>query len=480
MSLLWNRAYQQQQNSVPLQSTIISDSPTENWMGIYSGDPDNGGARIGFFHTRTQPVTVDNEPGAEYYLTLKFATSVLDIPSNMAMKGRSTILEKSGLHSFDFKVGSGEDHVMEAVGESHGSTMKIDIKTAGETFPMEVPLKNGMFISGGLGTTQLNLPALELGESITVPAFDPFTFSYSQTATIECVGEEQFRFGEKTIPAKVLTTTVGGIPTNVWVSYGEEILKIETPFGFTVQKITQEEALNVLDHSGTTDMLDSVAIRPAGLKPYRGAESMTIRISGLGPDVALPETTLQVQIEPGVYQIQKAVVSGENHEVLSDEEMETYLESDPFVQSSNTLIKTYAAGIVGDRTDPWIRAEKLRDWLFEHIQKTIVLTFPSALDVLQSLEGDCNEHTVLYAAFARALGIPTQIAIGIVWSDDLEGFYYHAWPEVFVGQWVPLEPTLGQDIADATHIKFLSGSIDKWPRLAAYIGQIQIEVLDIQ
>jgi hypothetical protein len=480
MGLLWDRANDQKRGSTPNQPTVLSDVPTENWMGIYTGDPDKGGTRIGFIHNRTQPVTVNDEKGVEYYVTMNFATSVLDIPSEMTMKGKSTILQNSGLQKFSFKVGSDDRHVMEAIGETHDSIMKIDIKTAGETFPLEVPVENGLLLSGGMGTTQLNLPSLELGESITIPAFDPFTFSYSQTATIECVGEEMFSFGDRTIPAKILTTTVGGIPTNVWVSYDEEILKIETPFGFWVQKITQEQALQALDKTGKTDMLDSVAIRPTGLEPFRGAEAMTIRISGLNPEVSLPETTLQKQIEPRVYQIRQAKLTDEAEDALSEAELESYLKSDPFVQSSNPLIKAFATTIIQDKKDPWEQAELMRNWVYENIQKTIVLAFPSALDVLETLEGDCNEHTVLYAALARSQGIPTQIAIGIVWSDDLKGFYYHAWPEVFVDKWVPLEPTLGQDIADATHIKFLSGSIDQWPRLAAYIGQIQIEVLDIQ
>jgi len=480
MGLLFKRVQDQNQNVRPLQSTINSVAPTENWMGIYTGDPDQGGGRIGFFHTRTQPVTVDGEKGADYYLTLKFNASVLDIPSDMSMKGKTTILEDSGLQGFDFKVGSESGHLMEASGEVQGSSMKVNITTAGETFPMDIPVDNGLFLSGGLGTTQLNLPALELGESITVPAFDPLTFSYSQTATIECVGEEQFYFDGEVIPAKVLTTTVGGIPTNVWVSYTEEILKIETPFGFWVQKITQEEALRALDTTGTTDVLDSVAIRPTGLKPFRGAETMTIRISGLNRNISLPETALQQLIEPDVYRIQQGSISNDDEPPLNEADKTYFLRSDPFIQTASPAIKAFSKQIFGENTNRWKQAELLRDWTFENIDKTIVLTFPSALDVLQSREGDCNEHTVLYTALARSAGIPTQIAIGIVWSDDLGGFYYHAWPEVFVGKWMPLEPTLGQDVADATHIKFLSGSIEQWPKLAAYIGQIQIEILEIE
>ncbi len=62
----------------------------------------------------------------------------------------------------------------------------------------------------------------------------------------------------------------------------------------------------------------------------------------------------------------------------------------------------------------------------------------------------------------------------------MNAFGYHAWPEVYVGHWIPMDPTFGQQLADATHIKLLDGSLDKWPQLLPYLGRIRIEVLDLK
>ena len=44
-----------------------------------------------------------------------------------------------------------------------------------------------------------------------------------------------------------------------------------------------------------------------------------------------------------------------------------------------------------------------------------------------------------------------------------EGFFYHAWPEVYVGRWVSGDPTLNQFPADATHIRFVTGDLEsRW------------------
>lgn len=148
--------------------------------------------------------------------------------------------------------------------------------------------------------------------------------------------------------------------------------------------------------------------------------------------------------------------------------------------ASHPRVRETAQIAVGPETDTWRRAVRIHDWVFRNITKTPVISIPSALDVLQTREGDCNEHAVLFTALARAAGIPTRIAVGIVWSDESMAFGYHAWAEVYVGEWIPMDPTFGQPIADATHIKLLNGGIDQWPRLLPYIGAMQIEVIEVR
>ena len=95
--------------------------------------------------------------------------------------------------------------------------------------------------------------------------------------------------------------------------------------------------------------------------------------------------------------------------------------------------------------------------------------FASSLTVLQSLSGDCTEHTVLFIALARAAGIPARICSGIVFAKD--AFYYHFWPEVYVGKWVQMDPTLDQVIADANHIQ-LGGSTLESDNLVEYAEDV--------
>ena len=49
--------------------------------------------------------------------------------------------------------------------------------------------------------------------------------------------------------------------------------------------------------------------------------------------------------------------------------------------------------------------------------------------------------------------LPARIAAGLAYVDGK--FYYHAWPEVLLGDWVAVDPTFGQFPADAAHLRFI-------------------------
>ena len=109
---------------------------------------------------------------------------------------------------------------------------------------------------------------------------------------------------------------------------------------------------------------------------------------------------------------------------------------------------------------------------------------PNGLSVLRSGQGDCNEHTALFVSLARAAGIPARIAAGVVYSDrvgDRGAFYYHAWPEVFLGGptgWVPVDPTFGQVPADASHIKLAEGDLDRQVEIMGVMGKLGFTLVE--
>ena len=101
----------------------------------------------------------------------------------------------------------------------------------------------------------------------------------------------------------------------------------------------------------------------------------------------------------------------------------------------------------------------------------------SAAASFRSKNGNCQTHTRLYTALARASGIPTRFVSGLVYMEG-KGFLYHSWAESFLdGRWVSVDPTYNQFPADSTHLKLLEGHLpEDLAPIVAIIGRIRITV----
>jgi hypothetical protein len=151
---------------------------------------------------------------------------------------------------------------------------------------------------------------------------------------------------------------------------------------------------------------------------------------------------------------------------------------EPLIQTDDPAIKTLARRLVGGERDPRRAAAVINAWVHDSLEKRITFGVPNALQVLQTRRGDCNEHTQLFVALARAAGIPTRIAAGLVYVGGK--FYYHAWPEVRLGDWTAVDPTFGQFPADAAHLRFVIGGLAQQAELLRLMGNLKIDVLDVQ
>ena len=115
------------------------------------------------------------------------------------------------------------------------------------------------------------------------------------------------------------------------------------------------------------------------------------------------------------------------------------------------------------------------------------VAFAAANEVARDLSGDCTEHAVLAAAMCRAVGIPARVVIGLIYVDELNGFGFHMWNEVFINdRWVALDPSWDQSTVDAVHIKLSETSLDGVSPFEAFVpvirvmGKLQIEPLELR
>ncbi len=164
---------------------------------------------------------------------------------------------------------------------------------------------------------------------------------------------------------------------------------------------------------------------------------------------------------------------------ITDDSVVEWTKPTRFVQSDDPKVIEKAREIVGDEKDSMKAAEKLCTWVFQNVETSFSARLTNALEVLNSLEGDCTEHSVLFVALARAAGLPAREVAGLIYMDGSKpGFYFHEWAKVWVGKWVDMDPTWNQPLADVTHIKLGEGDIFQQAQLMPIIGKIQVVVLD--
>lgn len=152
-----------------------------------------------------------------------------------------------------------------------------------------------------------------------------------------------------------------------------------------------------------------------------------------------------------------------------------WVQPEPFLEVNHREIVALADRLSNGDRDPRAVAQRINKWVFDSVRKEITVGIPSALHVLHTRVGDCNEHAQLFVALARAAGVPSRVASGLAYVDGK--FYYHAWPEIMLRGWVAVDPTFGQFPADASHLRFVTGGLGRQAELLRLVGGLTIDVI---
>ncbi len=137
------------------------------------------------------------------------------------------------------------------------------------------------------------------------------------------------------------------------------------------------------------------------------------------------------------------------------------LAATPQANADAPEIRRLARDVSGDAKGAYEAARRLSDHVYRSLEKAYGASHDRATDVLAAGKGDCTEHSVLLLALARSLGIPARGLHGLVYASYDGGkpsLYWHAWVEVrSAGEWIPMDPTFGEPVADATHVALGEG-----------------------
>lgn len=128
------------------------------------------------------------------------------------------------------------------------------------------------------------------------------------------------------------------------------------------------------------------------------------------------------------------------------------------IQSDDPEIKELARLITANSSDDFERISKLALWVNSHLtyDSSLAGSLKDAKWILKNQRGVCAEYSTLFVAFARSLGIPARFVSGMAYDDEKGEWVGHAWVEVYLGEWVPVDPTWSPPevgYLDASHLE---------------------------
>ncbi len=453
---------------IPTEEVLFGGEKVEElWMGIYVGDK-----KVGYAYTRVNKKEKVREIYQKMYLKVIQLGQVQELFATTIVNANENYIPMT----FDFILESMQQK-MKVKGEFKGDKLFLKVETP--EFKRDLSLE-----IQGLSHLPLTLEKLieenKVEKKMDFSYFDPTTFKMEK-GYVENFGEVQVDYKGKTLKAKKYRIVAGGLITDVWVD-NKGILKEETQPQMVFLREEAEEAMKI--EGQPLNILLKFAVKPEGKKidelKRESYKRIVYRLENI--DLSFLDLSFGSQkiLEKGENYAVIEVVKPEIKEVkkIDTTSLSKYLKPSAFIQCDDPLIVDFAIKGKGNFDDYSKIARSLTYYVYNYLEKSPVVSFPSALDVLKMKKGDCNEHSVLFAAAARALKIPSEIAVGLVFTDSY--FYYHAWNTIFLDKWIFVDPTFGQFPSDPLHIMLKLGGVEKQADVMAVVGKIRIEVLDIE
>lgn len=380
---------------------------------------------------------------------------------------RSTVTDPSGKSEF--------------VCEVNGDTMQFKRSVGGRVVEEELD-KPADSLQDILKQKRLVGEQAKVGDALTFRFFEPiYKSEFEGHSTISGIEERMFE-GARTKVFVIMTEVPQmGIETTSYVMEDGTLLEDQTA-GLIVMRLEPEEMAKDVNYTNDV-IVANAAMLDEPLNNPRSRESLSLILEGPIDDKHIFNDDRQTftLLSEGAFRFEaraqsKKGLSGQALPI-TDKDHAEWLDPSTFVQSDDERLIEKAQEILKGETDAWKANEKLCKWVYESVRKHFSARLTNSLEVLENLEGDCTEHSMLFIGLARAAGLPAREVAGLVYVNDPQpGFFFHQWAKVWIGRWIDVDPTFNQPLADVTHIKLAEGDLLSQAKIIPIIGRIRIAV----
>jgi transglutaminase-like putative cysteine protease len=130
----------------------------------------------------------------------------------------------------------------------------------------------------------------------------------------------------------------------------------------------------------------------------------------------------------------------------TDPALKEYMSEGPHVVFTPEL-RQLSQRIVGDETNPYLKAKKCFDWISNNIKYSYSIEYSTIRNISEYCRakgyGDCGQEALLFIALCRLNGVPARWQSG--WNTFPGDKSNHDWSEVYLAPygWMPVDPYMG-------------------------------------
>ncbi|HBH87602.1 MAG TPA: hypothetical protein DDY17_08405 [Syntrophaceae bacterium] len=445
-------------------SRVHTRQDKEAWLNI-----SQGGRKIGYAHRRL----IRTDKGYHSVESVVMKINTMGVLQGITFKTNGYLNPDMTLSSFDFDLRSSLFR-FKAQGVVNGKQVTLYTEMPGSEKKTVLTLKEAPRLPGSI-LESARVAEMKMGQGRSFHVFDPAAMG-QRPVKVTFLGDDVIPVMGQSRKARKVSLDFMGAKQYAWVGEEGDILKEQGILGITLEQVTKHQALGAFTLTAGADLADIASV-PSNVVIVDPSALTSLKVKITNID------TSNLTLHGGRQAFKKDILSVEKEtipprslreaQITSNEE---FLKPGPFIQSDHQKIKDKVMEIISPDDPMNVKAEKLVAWVYKSVEKRPVLSVPNALETLNNLVGDCNEHAVLLAALARAAGIPAQVEAGLVYQRGK--FYYHAWNVLYIGEWVTADAVMGQMPADVSHIRFVRGEADTQIDLIGIIGKVRLKVLE--
>lgn len=355
--------------------------------------------------------------------------------------------------------------------------------------PALLPLRlafGGELKRGNAYTARLFDPTLLAEWDVRARVGDDSTFVVADSADYDSTAMAWVPVQFDTVQAFAVDQDRAGRRLRAWVDGQGRVVRAESEGGMVLQRSAFEIAYENFRHRDTLRLREASRDPPAGtivpatawaagVRPTDTATQFRARIAGAPLAAIVTSDAVTVRGDTVEVRRHAGVPTPRRMRPIADSGFAAWLGTEPLIPVDDPRVAAQARQIVGRQRNAWRAAGQIVEWVHAEVRPGVETGVPGAVAALVGRRGDGNGQAALLVALARAAGIPARTVAGLLYTGGR--FYYHVWAELYVGDWVPADPLLGQFPAGAGRIPLVVGGYARHVELAPLVASLEIEVL---